>query len=136
MLPEYFWPPVGIANYANDGQSSASFYGPGVLWSSVKSHWTAGDWVLFQFGYGEGSASDAAVQANLAQYVADAQAAGVNAVLIPPAARVTSIPIADQTNLHAVASQQAAALANPPVPFIDLTSLSTTWYNGVVRCTS
>jgi hypothetical protein len=133
MLPEYFGPPVGIANYANSGASSASFYQS--LAPDITSRWMTGDWVFLEFGYSEANATDATIQTNLAKYVADAQAAGVNAVLVSPPARVTSIPIADQAsgagNVHAVAAKQAAALANPPVPFIDLTSLSTAWYNSL-----
>jgi hypothetical protein len=135
MLPEYFGPPVGIANYANSGASSASFYQSPAQWAGITSRWTTGDWVFLEFGYSEANATDATIQTNLAKYVADAQAAGVNAVLVSPPARVTSIPISDQatgaSSVHAVAAQQAAALANPPVPFIDLTSLSTTWYNSL-----
>jgi len=129
MLPEFFLPPVGIANYANSGASSASFYGSSLLWGAIKSRWTAGDWVLLQFGHNDKSVDDATVQANLEKYVDDAQAAGVNAIIVSPPARVTSIPISDQSSLHAAAAQAAAAARN--VPYIDLTSLSTAWYNSL-----
>ena len=129
MLPEFFLPPVDIANYANSGASSSSFYGSSLFWGAIKSHWTAGDWVLIQFGHNDKSVDDATVQANLEKYVADAQAAGVNAVVVSPPARVTSIPISDQSSLHAAAAQAAAAAKN--VPYVDLTSLSTAWYNSL-----
>jgi lysophospholipase L1-like esterase len=132
MLPEYFAPPVGIANYANSGASSSSFYGSSVLWGAIKAHWTAGDWVIVQFGHNDKNTEDSVVQANLTKYVNDAKAAGVNALLVSPPARVTSIPIGDQTGtsgLHAAAAQAAATAGG--VPFIDLTALSTTWYNGL-----
>jgi lysophospholipase L1-like esterase len=129
MLAQHFAPPVGIANYADSGESSSSFYGNSRMWPAIKSHWTAGDWVIIQFGHNDKNVSDSVVQANLTKYVTDAQAAGVNAILVSPPARVSTVPIGDQSGLHA-ASAQAAATAKG-VPYIDLTSLSTAWYNSL-----
>jgi lysophospholipase L1-like esterase len=129
MLPEYFAPPIGIANYADSGESSSSFYGNSLLWGAIKSHWTAGDWVLIQFGHNDKGVADSVVETNLEKYVTDAQAAKVNAILISPPARVSSIPIGDQSSLHAVSA--ATAATNKGVPYIDLTALSTAWYNGL-----
>jgi lysophospholipase L1-like esterase len=129
MLPALFAAPVGIANYANSGASSSSFYGSSLLWGAIKSHWTAGDWVLIQFGHNDKNVDDATVQANLEKMVAEAQAAGVHAVLLSPPARATSIPIGDQSSLHAAAAKAAAAAKD--VPYIDLTALSTAWYNSL-----
>ena len=129
MLPEFFAPPVGIANYANSGASSSSFYGSSALWGAIKAHWTAGDWVIVQFGHNDKGVADATVQANLEKYVSDAQAAGVNALLVSPPARVqmSGGTEGDQSSLHAAAAQAAATAKS--VPFIDLTALSTAWYN-------
>ena len=69
------------------------------------------------------------MQANLTNYVNDAQAAKVNIILVSPPARAGSLPVGDQSSLHAASAKAAAAAANPPVPFIDLTALSTAWYN-------
>jgi lysophospholipase L1-like esterase len=129
MLPQYFAPPVGIANYANSGASSSSFYGS--LWGQIKAKWTAGDWVIVQFGHNDKGVADSAVQANLEKYVSDAQAAGVNAILVSPPARASSVPVGDQSSLHAAAAQAAATAKN--VPFIDLTALSSTWYDTVCK---
>jgi lysophospholipase L1-like esterase len=127
MLPEYFGPPVGIANYANSGASSSSFYGSSSFWGAIKAHWTKGDWAIIQFGHNDKGVADSAVQANLTKYVNDAKAAGVNAILVSPPARATSFPIGDQSSLHAASAKAAAAAGG--VPFIDLTALSTAWYN-------
>ena len=129
MLPEYFAPPIDVANYADSGESSSSFYGNSLLWGAIKSHWTAGDWVLIQFGHNDKGVADSTVQTNLEKYVTDAQAAKVNAILISPPARVSSIPVGDQSSLHAVSASGAAK--DKSVPFIDLTALSTAWYNGL-----
>ncbi len=132
MLPEFFGPSVEISNYADSGESSASFYGSGGLWGAIKANWKAGDWVLIQFGHNDKTATDAQVETNLERYVTDAQAAGVHAILISPPARVgtwTGNMLASQAGLHAASAMGAAAAKM--VPYIDLTALSTAWYNSL-----
>jgi lysophospholipase L1-like esterase len=124
MIPQYFGPPVGFANYANSGAASGSF---GSYWNMIKAKWSAGDWVMIQFGHNDGNNTDAVVQANLEKMVADAQAANVNPILVSPPARVQSYPIGDQSSLHAAAAKAAAAAKN--CPYVDLTALSTAWYD-------
>jgi lysophospholipase L1-like esterase len=124
MMPEYFAPPVGFANYANSGAASGSFSS---YWSLIKARWTAGDWVMIQFGHNDKNDSDATVQANLEKMAGDAIGAGVNPIIVSPPARVQGFPIGSQTSLHAAAAKAAAASKN--CPYIDLTALSTAWYN-------
>jgi len=127
MLPEYFNAPVGISNYANSGASSSSFYGG--FWGDIKAKWTAGDYAIIQFGHNDKGVADTAVQANLEKYVTDALAANVTPILVSPPARVqfTGSMDGDQSSLHAISAKNAAAAHN--VAFIDLTALSTAWYN-------
>jgi lysophospholipase L1-like esterase len=130
MLPEFFAPPIGIANYANSGASSASFMGNPALWGGITSRWKAGDYVIIQFGHNDKGVSDATVQANLEKYVNQAKAANVTPILVSPPARVqfgSGKTDGDQSSLHA-ASAKAAALAEK-VAYVDLTSLSVAWYN-------
>jgi lysophospholipase L1-like esterase len=129
MLPGFFAPPVGIANYGDSGESSASFYANPKLWGAVKAHWVAGDWVIIQFGHNDKGVADATVQANLEKYVTDALAAKVTPIIVSPPARVqfTGSVDGDQSGLHAAAAKAAAAAKN--VAYIDLTALSTAWYN-------
>jgi lysophospholipase L1-like esterase len=129
-LPEYFMPPVGIANYADSGESSSSFNGS-LKWGAIKSRWTAGDWVLIQFGHNDKGVADSVVQANLENYVTQALAANVTPILISPPARVqiANGVEGDQSSLHAAAAQAAAAAKS--VAYIDLTALSTAWYNSL-----
>jgi lysophospholipase L1-like esterase len=129
MFPEHVMAPFGVANYADSGESSSSFYGSSLLWGAIKSQWSAGDWVFIQFGHNDKGVADATVQTNLEKYVTDAQAAKVNAILVSPPARVGSIPIGDQSSLHAVSASGAAK--DKGVPFVDLTALSTAWYDGL-----
>jgi len=45
----------------------------GSYWSMIKAKWSAGDWVMIQFGHNDKTDSDATVQANLEKMAADAQ---------------------------------------------------------------
>jgi lysophospholipase L1-like esterase len=131
MLPEFFGPPIGIANYANSGASSSSFYGSSDKWGAIKSKWTKGDWAIIQFGHNDKGTADSTVQANLTKYVNDAKAAGVNALLVSPPARAGNVPVGDQSGLHSASAKAAAAAGG--VPFIDLTALSSDWYDNVCK---
>ena len=124
MLPEFFAPPVGIANYANSGASSNFGY-----WTDIKAKWSAGDWVIIQFGHNDKGVADETVQANLEKMVTDAQAAKVTALLVSPPSRVQfqGNMEGSQASLHAISAQNAAKAKG--VDFIDLTALSTAWYN-------
>jgi len=126
MLPQYLAPPVGIANYANSG-SDSNF----AFWNDIKAHWTAGDWVIIQFGHNGKMASDATVQANLERMAGDALAANVTPIIVSPPARVqfNGTMLGSQSGLHPAAAKAAAA--SKKVAFIDLTTLSTAWYNSL-----
>jgi len=124
MLPEYFGPPVGIANYANSGAASGDFG----FWGDISSRWTTGDWIIIQFGHNDKTDSDATVEANLTPHVTAALAAGVHPIMVSPPARLQGIPVPDQSSLHAAALKAVATANN--VPFIDLTALSTAFYNA------
>jgi lysophospholipase L1-like esterase len=128
MLPEYFDAPIGIANYANSGASSASFFGAD-FYGAITAHWTAGDYVIIQFGHNDKGVADATVQANLEKYASMAKAANVSPIIVSPPARVqfTGTMDGDQSSLHAAAAKAAAAAQS--IPYIDLTALSTAWYN-------
>ena len=129
MLPEFFNPPIEIANYANSGASSASFIGSSALWGGITSHWKAGDYLIVQFGHNDKTATDAQVEANLRKYVTQAKAANVIPILVSPPARVqfSGTMEGSQTGLHAAAAKAAAAAEG--VAYVDLTALSTAWYN-------
>jgi len=133
MIPQYFGPPVGFANYANSGAASGSFNN---YWAMIKAKWNAGDWVMIQFGHNDGNNTDAVVQANLEKMVADAQAANVTPILVSPPARVqfSGSTLKDQSSLHAAAAKAAAAAKN--CDYIDLTALSSAWYSSIGETTA
>src|SRR5581483_9117323 len=64
--------------------------------------------------------------------VKDARAKGANPVLISPPARATFSggTLTDQSSLHAADMQAVATAQN--VPYVDLTSITTDWYNTQV----
>jgi lysophospholipase L1-like esterase len=129
MLPQFLAPPAGVANYADSGESSGSFLANAAEWTVVKNAMVAGDWVLIQFGHNDGSTSSSTFQSNITQMVMDAKAKGATPVLVAPPARATfsGQTLSDQSSLHA-ADMQAVATAQK-VAYIDLTSITTTWYN-------
>jgi len=131
MIPQYFAPPADIANYADSGESSISFLASGAEWGAVKGLMATGDWVLIQFGTNDKTDTSAQYQAAITQMVTDAKSKGATPVLISPPARATfsGQTLSDQSSLHA-ADMQAVATAQK-VAFIDLTSITTTWYNGL-----
>jgi len=116
---------VGIANWANSGASSGGFG----FWKDITSRWSAGDYVIIQFGHNDKTQTDAQVQANLERYASDALAANVTPIIVSPPARVQfqGAMEGSQASLHAAAAKAAAAAKK--VAYIDLTALSTAWYN-------
>lgn len=131
MLPQFFAPPAGVANYADSGESSGSFLNNSGEWAVVKAAMVSGDWVLIQFGHNDGSTTSATFQSNITKMVTDAKAKGATPILVSPPARATfsGSTLTDQSSLHA-ADMQAVAAAQK-VAYIDLTSITTTWYNGL-----
>jgi lysophospholipase L1-like esterase len=131
MIPQYFAPPADVANYADSGESSASFLANGAEWPVVKGLMTTGDWVLIQFGTNDKTGTAADFQANITQMVKDAKAKGATPVLVSPPARATfsGQTLSDQSSLHSADMQAVATAQN--VAYIDLTSITTTWYNSL-----
>jgi lysophospholipase L1-like esterase len=129
MIPQYFAPPADVANYADSGESSASFLASGAEWGTVKNLLGAGDWVFIQFGHNDKTTTSADFQSNITQMVKDAKAKGATPVLFSPPARATFSggTLTDQSGLHGADMQAVATAQN--VAFVDLTSITTAWYN-------
>lgn len=129
LLPQFVATPAGVANYGDNGESSASFLASSAEWGAVKSAMAAGDFVLIQFGHNDKTTTAADYQANITKMVTDAKAKGVTPILISPPARATfsGQSLSDQSSLHS-AEMQAVATAQK-VDYIDLTAITTTWYN-------
>ncbi len=131
-LPQHFLSPVSVANYADSGESSASFAGSASLWGAIKSRLADGDWVLIQFGHNDKSTTEAAFRSNLTKMVNDTKAAHANPVLITPTSRVGYGLAEEHVNsvgvdLPAVVRDLGASLG---VPVIDLTTTTWNWLQG------
>jgi len=129
MLPEYFNYPVDIANYADSGESSGSFLGGADKWGAIHADIVAGNWVLIQFGHNDGNTTSSAFQANITQMVTDTKAKGATPILVCPPARAifSGSTLSSQSSLHCADTQAVASAQN--VAYIDLTAITTTWYN-------
>ncbi|HEY7374333.1 MAG TPA: rhamnogalacturonan acetylesterase [Polyangia bacterium] len=89
QLPPYFNYPVSIANYADSGESSASFLNSGSLFGAINSRLKANDWVLVQFGHNDKDTTATAFHDNMTAYVTRVKAKNALPVLITPVARAT-----------------------------------------------
>jgi lysophospholipase L1-like esterase len=129
MLPQYFDYPAEIANYADSGESSGSFLNGSDRWGAINGALGKNDWVLIQFGHNDGATTSSTFQANITKMVTDAKSKGATPVLVSPPARATfsGSTLSSQGSLHS-ADMQAVATAQG-VAYIDLTSITTAWYN-------
>jgi len=133
LLPASFNFPISVANYADSGESSASFLNSGKLWGALLGQVKVGDWVLIQFGHNDKSDATSVFQNSITSMVTQAKSKGANPILISPPARAT---YTGQTlsaqfvygwgSVQTVMQQVATA---QHVPYIDLTALTTAWYN-------
>jgi lysophospholipase L1-like esterase len=134
MLPQYFNYPVSIANYADSGESSASFLGNAKLWGAIDSRIATGDWVLIQFGHNDKTTTATAFHNNITSMVTQAVAKGAHPVLISPPARANGQPLSAQfvytTPLDVRAEMQAVS-TEQKVPYIDLTATTSAWYGSL-----
>ena len=134
FLPAYFGMPISIANYADSGESSASFLASAKMWGAITSRWLAGDWVLIQFGHNDKTTTSTAFHDNITTMVTQAKAKSVKPVLVTPPARATfsgqtlTAQFIYTTPLDVVTVMKQVA-AEEGVPLIDLTAITTSWYN-------
>lgn len=132
-LPAFFDQSVSVSNYADSGESSASFLGAAKLWPAITPQWEAGDWVLIQFGHNDKNVTENDFRSNLLTMVSQARDAGVHPILFTPISRVGY----DLESQHI-----SSAGANMPqiirdlgvaegVPVIDLTVTTYNWYQTI-----
>ncbi len=71
VLPQIFHLGISVANYADSGESSASFVGNHGLWPAIMKVIKPNDVVFIEFGHNDKSISAAAFQTNMTKYVTD-----------------------------------------------------------------
>jgi lysophospholipase L1-like esterase len=140
LLPPFFNLGLSVANYADSGESSASFLGSGKLWGAIKGAMKPNDYVMIQFGHNDKTISAADFQTNITAYVTQTKAKNAFPILVTPIARATfsGNTVTDQhthtdsagnlVDLPAIIRQVAAA---QNVPLIDLTATTTDWLTQV-----
>ena len=140
LLPPYFNLGLSVANYADSGESSASFLGSSKLWGAIKGAMKAGDYVLIQFGHNDKTISATDFKTNITAYVTQTKAKNAFPILVTPIARATfsgntvtaqhqhTDSAGNLVDLPAIIRQVGVA---ENVPVIDLTAVTTEWLTQV-----
>ena len=135
-LPQFFDFPVSVANYADSGESSASFLRSASLFGAITSRLKAGDWVFIQLGHNDKTIAATAFHDNITQLVTGTKAKGGFPLLLTPISRASfNGNVLGPQHINSTGAnlpmiiKQVAMEQN--VPVIDLTALTTTWLNGV-----
>ncbi len=81
QFPRWFKPPVVIANYAESGESAASFFGEN-RWPKLMSEVHAGDYILIQFGINDRTLAPAQVHQYFNRFITEAREKGAIPVLV------------------------------------------------------
>jgi lysophospholipase L1-like esterase len=131
MLPRWFKPPVLIANYAESGETTASFVGER-RWAKLLSEIHAGDYVLMQFGINDRRIPLEQFKKYFAQFITDTRQHGATPVLVTSQnlRKLDDKGKAVQTldgypeAMRQVAKEQKATL-------IDLNAMSMTLYEAI-----
>ncbi len=124
-LSMYLKAGIAVANYADSGETSGSFYSR--FFPAARNAMKAGDYLLIQFGHNNKSAADIArYGADLQGYIDDARAKGVTPVVVSPVSRLSATAANPGFNgLDQVARDVAA---REGVALIDLSVLSREFY--------
>jgi lysophospholipase L1-like esterase len=123
MFPRWFKAPVVIANYAECGESAASFFSE-KRWPKLMSEIHAGDYVLVQFGINDRGLAEEQIRRYFGQYIKDTKDKGANPVIVTSQnlQRGTLGPYQDV--LRTIAKEQN-------VPLIDLNAMSVTLFKAL-----
>jgi lysophospholipase L1-like esterase len=134
VLPQIFHLGLTVANYADSGESSASFVGNQGLWPAIMKVVKPGDVIFIEFGHNDKTITAAAFHTNMTNYVTAAKAAKAIPILLTPIARanggaasmqfISSAGADIPTITKTVAMEQS-------VPVIDLTTATANWLTQV-----
>ncbi|EGF92675.1 rhamnogalacturonan acetylesterase [Asticcacaulis biprosthecium C19] len=135
MLPRFVGGEVVVANHARGGETMKSFV-TSLRWDKLLSETRAGDIVIIQFGHNDEKkqwqrtylGADGAYGAYLAAFVAEVRQRGATPVLVTPVARrfFENGKIRNTHEGYDAAVRDTARMLG--VPVIDLTALSTSFY--------
>ncbi len=136
VLPQIFHLGVSVSNYADSGESSASFVGNEGLWPAIMKVVKPNDFIFIEFGHNDKTISAADFQANMTKYVTDTLAAKANPVLLTPIARATFTGTTLQPQFISSAGANIPEITRMiaqqmNVPLIDLTASTSAWLEQV-----
>ncbi len=133
MLPASFNYPVSVGNLADSGESAVSFLHNTNMWGFIDSHLQSGDFVLIQFGHNDSNDASGAFHDDITSMVTQAKAKGAHPVLVSPPARATfsgqTLTTQFSYGWGVVPTVMKQISTEQSVPYIDLTSITTDWYN-------
>ena len=137
MITRWFGPQVAIANYAESGLSCTTFLAQLRL-DKILSQLKKGDYVIVEFGHNdekEKKAGDGAwysYSRNLKIFADRVRAAGGNIIFCTPTARRSFDAEGHIINTHGDYPEAMKAVAQrEQIPVIDLTKMSTTFYEAL-----
>lgn len=123
MFPRFFKSPVLIANYAECGESAASFIGER-RWPKLMSEIHAGDYVFVQMGINDGGLAEEGIRRYFGQFISDTQKKGAFPVL------VTSQNL-ERRQIGNYADVMRKIAAEQKVPLLDLNASSVKLYEAI-----
>jgi lysophospholipase L1-like esterase len=133
QFPRWFKPPVVIANYAESGESAASFFGE-QRWPKLMSEIHPGDYVLIQFGINDRTLSADLVHQYFTRFITETRAKGAIPVLVTSQNLLSGFWGPDGKGRETLGGYPYAmwetAVAEK-TPFIDLNSISIALYEAI-----
>jgi lysophospholipase L1-like esterase len=133
MLPRWFKPPVVIANYAESGETTASFIGE-KRWPKLLTELHAGDYVLMQFGINDQRLPLEQFKNYFVQFIKDTRAHGATPVLVTSQnlrARFFDANGKGQQTLRGFPDAMREVARAENAPLIDLNAMSLTLYEAI-----
>jgi lysophospholipase L1-like esterase len=124
-VSQYFNAGLAVANYADSGETSQTFYSK--FYPPVKAAMKQGDFLIVEFGHNDMKSLTAAqFTTNLTKYLTDAAAKSVTPILITPVSRESGANFVSQVETGGIGLDQAMRnLAKAQqVALVDLTQLS------------
>jgi lysophospholipase L1-like esterase len=131
-IPQHLRPGLAVANYADSGESTASFLADPRLFDTMHALLKRGDVVLIQFGHNDKTTTAEDYRANLTQMITEVRAQGARPVLIsPPVRRLFDTDgVLTATALHVnglgvnLPAEMEQVAGEQSVPYINLTAES------------
>ncbi len=133
QFPRWFKPPVVIANYAESGESAASFFSE-LRWPKLMSEVHAGDYILIQFGINDRATPLDRFKQYIEQFVSEARAKGAIPVLVTSQNLRSGFWDPDgkgQQTLGSYPRTMWEVASEQKTWYIDLNSMSTSLYEAI-----